>query len=180
MVRRFLTELSRVAGAFVLLLAVMGTCAQCRHQRFDVSARVRVCVCNQSSLDKCVGVWESQNVVALPVGRDLWIDFWTDGTIARVSPDLEAFMKTQNLPQNQRLGAGSKVLFDYGKDLHVFNCPQRSHDMGRSSRDKPAPTEVHYRWRCGPKDKIGRIRGTRCKFYYDVGPREDPSEAHRP
>jgi hypothetical protein len=149
------------------------------HEYTSVS-RARGCVSNLNSIDKCVGVWESQNV-AIPMDRETWIEVDSRGRVTRVSPTVTELMKRAEVPARVRLAPGSTVLFDYVKDLNVFRCMSRVHAIQDEVLDKNP--ETHYRWVSSPEPREelrGRKRGVICLLHHDVGPRDRPDAVHRP
>ena len=144
---------------------------------FTSESRSHSCISNQRSIDKYVGVWESQQV-AIPTDKDIWIDFWTDGSIARVSPDLSEWMKHAGAAHGHELVPGSRELFAYAKDVNVFRCTERVVDRGQEAFDA-GPREIHYRWWQGRPGRYGRTRGTQCSIYDRSGPPEWPDRPHR-
>ena len=160
--------------ALVCLLSIMGVSKS--GPEWTTQSRARGCTSNANSIDKCVGVWESQ-YVAIPTDRDIWIDIGSDGLIKRLSPDMAAWVATAAVPANARLVVGSHALFDYTRDTNVFTCPERARDFSLRERSL---AHIHYRWWCGPADRrSGKTRGTRCFYYSEVGTREDPEKVHR-
>lgn len=174
-----------VAGAVGLcILWGFRDCDSGRHEQSGYS-RARGCMSNQNSIDKCIGVWESQRD-AVPIKRDLWIELLSDGSIGRVSKDVEVFNASLKLPANEELKPGSKVLFNYTKDLNLFRCPARWNelaDRGDAEVQLAKQPEVHYRWICGPLRRPelgGRTRGTVCVPHGEAGEPGDPELRHRP
>jgi len=170
-----LASSAKVAAVAFLLLFVDCQSGIGRTE-FTPMSLVRGCISNEHSIDKCVGVWEMQNV-AVPTDRDMWIDLGSDGFIKRVSPDMAAWMQGPTAPRSKLL-PGSRVLFDFVKDENVFTCPQRATDVGVERLS--AMRHIQYRWWCGPKDRwTGRTRGTRCFYYWAVGSPAAPDVPHR-
>ena len=145
---------------------------------FTSESRSRACISNQNSIDKYVGVWESQEA-AIPTDKDIWIDFWTDGSVARVSPDLETWMTHAGIPQRERLLPGSRVLYVYAKDPSIFSCAERVNDRGAQAFGA-GPHEIHFRWWQGRPGRNGRTRGTQCLMYDRSGPPDWPDRPHHP
>lgn len=167
-----------IVGALAVLVALLDMSFS-MYTPFTPVTRARGCSSNQNSLDKAMGVWESEHA-ATPLDRDLWVEFRSDGTIARLSPDMEAWHAGLKVPPARPLKAGSKAIYDYLKDLNVFCCPSRYNVLPGDALVK-AP-EIHYRWISGPaprKELNGRRRGTICIFYGEVGPTDDPLAVHR-
>lgn len=167
----------------IALLVMSGGCALLinsvsMYTEFTPTSRSRGCMYNQNSIDKCMGVWESQNVELIKRGP-LWIELDTRGRIARVSPELQAIGTAPGIPAQQTLRPGSSVLFDYSKDMNIFTCPERANRVGAAIND--TAVEVEYRWMWSP-DPIpelgGRRRGAICLFHHSVGPRDDPDARH--
>lgn len=172
--------------ALVILLLVVGGCAGLinsvqMYTEFTSKSRARGCIANLNSIDKCVGVWESQNI-AMRAKQDLWIELDTDGKIRRISRDVAAM--ADKVPEKAQLLPGSAALFDYTKDVNLFRCPERVSALNSRTYDVK-PAEVHYRWvqrspEPAGEELGGRTRGTICLFHGRVGPRDGPELAHNP
>lgn len=94
--------------AVLAIIPVLGLMAIAKKAEMEEYSRRRGCISNQSTVDKCVGVWESMNV-ELPADRDLWLDLGCNGTIARVSPDLGHDGDAFWCPEQGKPAAGSAV-----------------------------------------------------------------------
>lgn len=128
--------------------------------------RIRGCEANATTIDKLVGVWESQNTT-IPTGADgnyadLEITLTGDGTIVSCSPELEQLKAGPGL----ELRAGSRALASFSKDPRIFQCPTR--EKKTWFKVNPIETEHHYRWVAGGHAATaldGQTRGVDCLLH---------------
>lgn len=152
----------------------------------SVQSRPRGCLSNQNSIDKTVGVWESQ-YVAMPNDREVWIDFGSDGRVHGVSATLDEYLRKQPVPAAWQIISGTDALFRYTKDVNVFQCPSRANTVGPEELNRRPETE--YRWISSnrpipelsrPGSTNTRKRGTICLHHRNTGEDGTTDSAHRP
>jgi hypothetical protein len=138
------TQISLAGMILVVTMAGFAYQGYRKYREFTAMSIERVCFANRTSIDKCVGVWESQFVALTPTAEPLWLELDTSGKIVR-----------------DRLAPGGEILFKYTRDYNVFRCVMR---VAQTGGEFPTP-ETHYRWVYGKSrqdDLDGRTRGTRC------------------
>lgn len=180
-VRRFLRQRGFTLIEILVVIVIIGVLSimgVSKYTEFTTQSRIRGCVSNQNSIDKTVGVWESQNVAIPNIGVEATIKLKTTGLLdGPIAGPAAAFITAS--PLNARLVGGSTVLFDYSKDMNVFTCPERANIQG--SEINGTKVETEYTWisksKTGPtaapaaEPKLGgKSRGTWCNSYVDVGP----------
>lgn len=159
-----------LAAAWVLFVEL-----RARHADSEREERSRECVANQMSIDKLVGVWESQ-VRAIPTDRPVRLTLDVSGRVVEASPELTALREVPPLdsahPGVRGLVAGSDALpaFQSGM-VWNFRCPERVHEAG--GHLSIPEREIHYEWLAGPQPRAelgGRKRGVRCLAAHGTPP----------
>lgn len=160
----------------IVIIGVLSIMGVSKYTEFTTQSRQRGCVSNQNSIDKAVGVWESQNVAIPTAGGS--ISFNTIGRITASSYVALAAPATSKLDT----GAGASVIYNFTKDLNVFTCPERANIAGGEVINSSAP-EVDYTWliaTTGIANLNGKTRGTQCNFFGILnGPDGTTSTAHK-
>ena len=143
----------------IVIIGVLSIMGVSKYTEFTTQSRTRGCISNENSIDKSMGVWESQNV-AIPTSAGASVTFKTDGTTVANAGIPAA------VPSASSLAAGSKVIFNFTKDANVFTCPERANVVGNTISSSSAETE--YYWisnGTAPGALNGKIRGTCCINY---------------
>jgi prepilin-type N-terminal cleavage/methylation domain-containing protein len=180
-VRRFLRQRGFTLIEILVVIVIIGVLSimgVSKYTEFTTQSRIRGCVSNQNSIDKTVGVWESQNVAIPNITVEATISLNTKGLLTAPIGGVAAAFITA-VPLNSQLKAGSTVLFDYSKDMNVFTCPERANIVGSDISGAKAETE--YTWISKAKANAtaapaaepklgGKSRGTWCNNYVDTGP----------
>jgi len=147
----------------IVIIGVLSIMGVSKYTEFTTTSRVRGCVSNENSIDKAVGVWESQNV-AIPLnGTNSTITFTTDGKVSAVGGPVA----TLSVPAAAKIAAASLAIFNFTKDMNVFTCPERSNIVGP---DKIQTTGIEPDYQfvlsgtagTGLPGIRGRTRGTCC------------------
>lgn len=162
----------------IVIIGVLSIMGVGKYTEFTTTSRIKGCVSNQNSIDKLVGVWESQNVAIPNVTVEAKLVFDTKGAlVGDVTGPAPTFITST--AANERLLNGSTVIYDYSKDMNIFTCPERSNIVGAEINGTKSETE--YTWiskaKTGPtavpapEPKLnGKTRGTWCNAYVDTGP----------
>ena len=179
-IRRFLKQRGFTLIEILVVIVIIGVLSimgVSKYTEFTTQSRQRGCVSNQNSIDKAVGVWESQNV-AIPATPNNVV-FSTLGKIASSTTGGLA------APAGSRLKSGGTdelVIYNFTKDLNVFTCPERSNVVGGEKINSVSP-ENCYTWKI---DAVaiavlqGKTRGTICNSFNLLGPDLTTNTYHRP
>ncbi|MBI4861569.1 MAG: prepilin-type N-terminal cleavage/methylation domain-containing protein [Candidatus Riflebacteria bacterium] len=155
------------------VLAIMGVS---KYTEFTTESRRKACVSNGTSLDKNIGVWESQ-FTAIPIANAGSVSFNTKGEITASSYGALAAPPAKQLNN----GAGKNVVFEYTKDINVFACPERVNIVGGLQQIRNAP-EVDFTWwidPAAPATLSGNKRGTVCNPFNANGPDATTATCHK-
>jgi prepilin-type N-terminal cleavage/methylation domain-containing protein len=169
----------------IVIIGVLSIMGVSKYTEFTTESRKRACVSNQNSIDKTIGVWESQNA-AIPAAATVKnVKFNTNGVIvASTGVDQIA------APAGKQLKAAAPdnaCIVNYTKDFNLFACPERVNVVGGTSAIHiGSGIEDDYEWRISTAQDVGlgnRTRGTTCLGYGDtaktVGPDQTAGSLHR-
>ena len=161
----------------IVIIGVLSIMGVSKYTEFTTQSRQRGCVSNQNSIDKAVGVWESQNV-AIPQTPAGSIRFGTDGRITGSNFTTLAAPATSKLDT----AAGASVIYNFTKDVNVFTCPERSNVAGSDKINSSAIEPNQYSWQINNAAIPalgGKTRGTVCQAFNALGPDGTTSTWHR-
>lgn len=162
----------------IVIIGVLSIMGVSKYTEFTTTSRVRGCCSNENSIDKAVGVWESQNVAIPQTGAVKHLQFGTDGKIT--ATDFAGLAA----PPTSQLTNGNLVIYQFTKDVQVFTCPERFNIAGGGAINQGAGIEpAQYDWRimnAGIPALNGRTRGTLCVAFGTVGPDGTTATKHLP
>ena len=150
--------MNRIVNNLICALVAMGFLMYYHDQTVEPrasSSRTRGCMSNRNSIDKMVGVWESQNV-AIPA----------DGLTVIVLSSHGRILKMQ-APPSLKLRPAGLELYNFVKDRNVFVCPA-TYNWDPSTPEHPA-----YVWVMDSQPIAflqGRPRGTFCLAHAELEP----------
>src|SRR5437016_4575625 len=110
----------------IVIIGVLSIMGVSKYTEFTTTSRTRACVSNENSIDKAVGVWESQNVAIPSVAAAKRILFNTKGEISQ--SDFSALQTSATSKLDN--AAGKLCIYNYTKDVQVFTCPERFNIVG--------------------------------------------------
>ena len=163
----------------IVIIGVLSIMGVSKYTEFTTQSRQRGCVSNQNSIDKAVGVWESQNVAIPAVAAVNSIVFSTSGKITASNFNALA------APTGSRLlpaAPDNAVIYNYTKDLNVFTCPERANIAGGEAINSTGVEPSQYSWQISNAAIAvlqGKTRGTVCNAFNLNGPDGTTGTYHR-
>lgn len=161
----------------IVIIGVLSIMGVSKYTEFTTQSRQRGCVSNQNSIDKAIGVWESQNV-AIPTAPAGAITLNTVGRITASSYTTLAAPAASKLD----MAAGASVIYNFTKDLNVFTCPERANIAGGEVINTAGGAETNYTWNISAvaiPALQGKTRGTVCNPFGATGPDGTTNTYHR-
>lgn len=152
----------------VVIIGVLSIIGVSKYTEFITQSRQKGCVSNQSSLDRTVGAWESQNASIplfqsdnkTPIAHSL--TFNSRGTITA-----STLSKLSHSPGNglQTGAPDEDSVLRLTKDQKIFVCPEYANSVGGLAQAIAKGDDPHYKWASagnGVAVLKGRKRGVDC------------------
>ncbi len=127
----------------IVIIGVLATMGVSKYTEFTTDSRRSTCISNQTSVDKGVGVWESQKV-AITKASKVTMKFNGGGDITATSGTIPSQLNT-NAPTTTAKDNNNRAIAAYIRDDNVFMCPEHASQNGGIGAVSRSGTDL-YMW----------------------------------